>query len=581
MTVGAASICRRVCSVEGVATEVLRIDACGGPARLQAVVFPGNPGSAAYFRKFMASLYEQLGGRADVLAVTHAGHDPATDYGGRLWDLSQQIAHKVAFLREHVLLPGRPPVVLVGHSIGAAMAIKAVAQLEGLRGGNSQHQEQQEQEPPVALDDGGKLVPEGATRCSAGHEPESGPLPGSGGPTTPSVVKVVAVFPFFETNFPGNSRQRRLRSLAPWYEALGWVGAAVTSLPTRLRLAFVRLNASMDRDAVELTSQLLSRHTVRNAFFLASHEFRELSQPWDWALMSALGRRLHVMGCEHDTWMSRQQFDDMCARVPGLQATWHPDLRHAFCISDRQSAAVAGAVAAIAESWAAESAAAAAARSSDGRALTASPSAVSVSHATDTATSSSSYDGEDEAFGGEDSNGSDGGGADRLRSVSASVSAAIGGAVDDSPVRVRTSVKRKTPELPSDQSPAVDQPAEQAQLGSRGNDAGSAGKAPAASGGAPVVLAGPGAGADGGPAANADVEVGAYMAAAVTEPVVAAAAANGGVPEEATAEAGLQHRQRRRRLQQQPGGSEGGQSAAEEATAAPKAVRLRRGRAQQ
>ncbi len=46
---------------------------------------------------------------------------------------------------------------------------------------------------------------------------------------------------------------------------------------------------------------------------------QDLSQPWDWALMSQLGSRLHVMGCEHDTWLSRQQYDVMCERVPGLQ----------------------------------------------------------------------------------------------------------------------------------------------------------------------------------------------------------------------------------------------------------------------
>ncbi len=42
----------------------------------------------------------------------------------QLWSLEEQIAHKVAFLKEHVLLPGRPPVVLIGHSIGAYMMVK-------------------------------------------------------------------------------------------------------------------------------------------------------------------------------------------------------------------------------------------------------------------------------------------------------------------------------------------------------------------------------------------------------------------------------------------------------------------------
>ncbi|PNH00989.1 hypothetical protein TSOC_013146 [Tetrabaena socialis] len=105
----------------------------------------------------------------------------------------------------------------------------------------------------------------------------------------------------------------------------------------------------MDSDAVYLTARLLSRHTCRNAFFLASHEFRDLSRPWPWALMAALGERLHVMGCAEDTWLSREQYDTMLEAVPGLQATWHPDLRHAFCISQPQSQAVADSIAAIAQ----------------------------------------------------------------------------------------------------------------------------------------------------------------------------------------------------------------------------------------
>ncbi|KAG2487206.1 hypothetical protein HYH03_014180 [Edaphochlamys debaryana] len=312
-----ANIWQRICAVGGVDTELLGIDAKGSPV-LQVVVFPGNPGSAQYFKPFMAALYDRLGGTADVLAVTHAGHDAETEHGGRMWSLQEQIDHKLAFLREHVLLPGRPPVVLVGHSIGACMAVKSVAALEGLRG---------------------------APECFPGlvQAQRAGQLP--------RIVKIVAVFPFFETNFPGNARQRRLRAIAPWYELLGWVGALVTSLPWALTLGFVRLNAAMDPHAQELTARLLVRKTVRQAFYLAGWEFRDLSRPWDWGLLGELGGRLHVMGCEADTWMSREQYDAMCDRVPGLQATWHPDLRHAFCTSHRQSAAAADHIAGLTLTW--------------------------------------------------------------------------------------------------------------------------------------------------------------------------------------------------------------------------------------
>ena len=34
------------------------------------------------------------------------------------YNLKDQIQHKAAFIKEHMLLPGRPPAFVVGHSIG-------------------------------------------------------------------------------------------------------------------------------------------------------------------------------------------------------------------------------------------------------------------------------------------------------------------------------------------------------------------------------------------------------------------------------------------------------------------------------
>jgi hypothetical protein len=41
----------------------------------------------------------------------------------------------VDFLRQHVLLPGRPPAVLVPHSIGCFMTLRALGRIEGAAGG--------------------------------------------------------------------------------------------------------------------------------------------------------------------------------------------------------------------------------------------------------------------------------------------------------------------------------------------------------------------------------------------------------------------------------------------------------------
>ena len=47
-----------------------------GPARLQVLLIPGNPGSAQYYRTQMQMLHQAMGGDIDVAAINHAGHDP-------------------------------------------------------------------------------------------------------------------------------------------------------------------------------------------------------------------------------------------------------------------------------------------------------------------------------------------------------------------------------------------------------------------------------------------------------------------------------------------------------------------------
>ena len=40
-------------------------------------------------------------------------------------NLKDQIQHKAAFIMEHMLLPGRPPAFVVGHSIGKHTHLKS------------------------------------------------------------------------------------------------------------------------------------------------------------------------------------------------------------------------------------------------------------------------------------------------------------------------------------------------------------------------------------------------------------------------------------------------------------------------
>jgi predicted alpha/beta hydrolase family esterase len=60
-----------------------------------------------------------------------------------VWCLDSQIQHKVALLKERVLAPGRPPAVILAHSIGSYIMLQAVKQLEQelLAAGTHLHQQ--------------------------------------------------------------------------------------------------------------------------------------------------------------------------------------------------------------------------------------------------------------------------------------------------------------------------------------------------------------------------------------------------------------------------------------------------------
>lgn len=68
---------------------------------------------SGFYVPYMLALHEALDGKARITAITHRGNS-----SGRVFTLAEETEHKVSYLREHVLLPGQPPCILVGHSIG-------------------------------------------------------------------------------------------------------------------------------------------------------------------------------------------------------------------------------------------------------------------------------------------------------------------------------------------------------------------------------------------------------------------------------------------------------------------------------
>ena len=110
----------QVLDVDNVPTHVFSLRSPTLNTSLLLVV-PGSPGMGHFYIPFASKLFDLGHGSYDVAVVSHAGHSPGyyrpTEGGGNDWySLEDQVAHKMAYLREHA--SGKDTLYLVGHSIG-------------------------------------------------------------------------------------------------------------------------------------------------------------------------------------------------------------------------------------------------------------------------------------------------------------------------------------------------------------------------------------------------------------------------------------------------------------------------------
>ena len=298
----------------GAASEVVEagVEApAGGAGRgpLRVFVFPGNPGCAAYYRDFVvgleALLRERLGSAgARVAAVGHLGHAERDRWPGQgPFSMEEQIRHKVDFVRG-ALRGEEGPVALVGHSIGAYIALECMRRLE---------------------------------------------TPGSGGEERVPVAKVVGQTPYLEFD-PEASEQRWLDRvtrprLAP--RLLGSTAYLFRCFPgdSLARLLYLtqpgRAEGSyLSREAAGLTADLgRSPAFIENAFHMGQTEFQELRRELDWDWMAARGKegRLHFAFAPGDHWAPMRLHNEMKARgLPSVACL--EGLSHGYPTCPRQNA---------------------------------------------------------------------------------------------------------------------------------------------------------------------------------------------------------------------------------------------------
>ncbi|KAK9821994.1 hypothetical protein WJX81_005374 [Elliptochloris bilobata] len=279
-----------------------------GPPRLQLLLLPGNPGFAHFYAPFLCALHAALGGGAAVACASYLGHHCRTSRPcGRIYGLEEQMANVAALLR--ALQARGAPVAIVGHSLGAYLALHATQEVE-------------------------RCGPAAAKRLTGSCAAE--PL---------HVSKVVALFPFMAVD-RASLVQRVLAAAArvPWLMAA--LGALLGRLPARFVRWVARRVAGADAHAEAAVQRCLRGPAFRNFFALARDEFAAMARP-DWRPLARLGPRATVLCSAHDCWFPDWQAEQVARCAPQCQVIALEGKRHDFCVSVEQSQQVAERTAAL------------------------------------------------------------------------------------------------------------------------------------------------------------------------------------------------------------------------------------------
>ena len=262
----------------------------------EVFVVPGNPGVPGFYERFAKGIWTQLEGRCRVSVIGYVGHT-ASDLGVNGWfSLAEQVEHVTAeIVNGRGSTRGTPSkVAVVGHSIGAEIAMRAMAR------------------HPSAI------------------------------------LKVIGLMPFVLTN-ERSKTQRFLASLVR-FEALVHLVASIVGFLKKVFPFFLRpATKGMDPDAKRLTESWLRGGSVRNMALMGRTEFDGLKDPRsdrDSANMETYADRVHLLYCEDDHWAPTWQADAFKARyekadVTVEKASKDVKVEHAFVLSDAAADLVA------------------------------------------------------------------------------------------------------------------------------------------------------------------------------------------------------------------------------------------------
>lgn len=210
-------------------------------------MFPGNPGSVAFYDSYLSLIYEKSPENIACVAVGHANHSNMCTQWGKTYNLkaqvcassqfftfqdqmiisprrSLQVSHKLSFCKELLAANPSAQLVLSGHSVGAYMVIEVIREL-----------------PPE--------------RVKAGH----------------------LLFPTVE-HIGSTANGKALGPVFRFAKSLAWLGTGlIACLPKGLQKSLVKAFVKdTSAEGVDAVLTLLHPQVTYNALYLAMHEMDEI-----------------------------------------------------------------------------------------------------------------------------------------------------------------------------------------------------------------------------------------------------------------------------------------------------------------
>ncbi|KAI5067467.1 hypothetical protein GOP47_0017995 [Adiantum capillus-veneris] len=273
----------RVERINGYMTELMEI--LVEAPKLRVVFIPGNPGIIPFYKSYLEALSQSFGENANITGIGYVGHTCKDLEKGKLFSLEEQVEHKIQFVQK-VVADEKIPLVLVGHSIGAHMAL-----------------------------------------CVFKRFPDK-------------VQHVVALYPFLATN-EGSCFQSFLKwSLRQNFlcEALAYFASFVGRVPKTISRGLLKnvFGRNWSQFSVDVACQYLLQYSlVRNIMYLGMTEFKKLQRHPDWEFLIERQSNISILFGVDDHWGPLTLFEEMTGQAPHLDVEIeHEGHDHAFCCTE-------------------------------------------------------------------------------------------------------------------------------------------------------------------------------------------------------------------------------------------------------